>query len=115
MPVQLYMDHNVRGPVTTGLRLRGVDVLTAYEDGHHTVDDPELLDRATALSRVLFSQDEDLLSEAVHRQRAGLPFGGLIYCHQERLGIGALIAELELVAKASEPSELEERVLYLPL
>jgi len=115
MPVQLYMDHNVRGPVTTGLQLRGVDVLTAHEDGHHTVEDPELLDRATAVSRVLFSQDEDLLAEAVRRQRAGLPFGGLIYCHQERLGIGALVADLELVAKAAAPSELDGRILYLPL
>lgn len=115
MPVQLYMDHNVRAPVTTGLRLRGVDVLTAYEDGHHTVDDPVLLDRATELARVLFSQDDDLLSEAVRRQRSGETFVGVIYCHQERLGIGALVAQLELVAKASEPSDLADRILYLPL
>lgn len=115
MPVSLYMNHNVRLAVTLGLRVRGVDVLTAYEDRHHTADDPELLDRASALSRVLFSQDDDLLAEAVRRQRAQIPFGGVVYCHQERLGIGALIDELELVAKASESAELEGQVLYLPL
>jgi hypothetical protein len=115
MPVSLYMNHNVRLAVTIGLRVRAVDVLTAYEDQHHTVGDEALLDRAHALSRVLFSQDDDLLSEAVKRQRASIPFGGIVYCHQERLGIGALIEELELVARASEPAELAQQVLFLPL
>jgi hypothetical protein len=115
MALRLYMDHNVRRPVTTGLRLRGVEVLTAFEDGHHAADDPDLLDRSGALGHVLFSQDEDLLAEAVRRQRVDELFSGLVYCHQERLGIGALVEELELVAKASELSELENRIVYLPL
>lgn len=115
MPLSLYMNHNVRLAVTVGLRVRGVDVLTAYEDRHHTSEDPELLDRAGDLSRVLFSQDDDLLAEAVRRQRAKIPFGGVIYCHQDRLGIGELIEELELVAQASELVDLEGQVLFLPL
>lgn len=115
MALELYMDHNVRRSVTTGLRIRGVEVLTAFEDGHHTADDPDLLDRSGALGHVLFSQDEDLLAEAVRRQRAGESFSGLLYCHQERLGIGALVEELELVSKASEPEELKDRIVYLPL
>ena len=32
MSVRLYMDVHVRRAVTAGLRLRGVDVLTAQED-----------------------------------------------------------------------------------
>jgi len=28
-----YMDHQVRGQITRGLRQRGIDVITAYEDG----------------------------------------------------------------------------------
>ena len=51
------MDVHVPGQVTRGLRLRGVDVLTAQEDGTTTFPDPDLLDRATALGRVLFTQD----------------------------------------------------------
>jgi len=38
-----------------GLRLRGVDVITAYEDGADDMDDSALLDRATELGRVFFS------------------------------------------------------------
>ena len=54
MSVPLYTDHNVNRAVVQGLRLRGVDLLTAYED-------------------------------------------------------------LELVAIAAEPGELEGTMLYLPL
>ena len=58
------MDHHVPRAITTGLRLRGVDVLTAYEDGASELPDPALLDRASELGRVLFTQDDDLLAEA---------------------------------------------------
>lgn len=47
MTVGLYLDHNVNRAITQGLRLREVDVLTAYEDASHLLPDPELLDRAT--------------------------------------------------------------------
>jgi hypothetical protein len=33
LPVRLYFDHNVNQEVIHGLRLRGLDVLTAFEDG----------------------------------------------------------------------------------
>ena len=55
MGVELYMDVHVRREITVGLRTRGVDVLTAQEDGAAALDDPLLLDRATSLGRVLFS------------------------------------------------------------
>ena len=67
MSVALYSDVHVRAAVTEGLRLRGVDVLTAQEDGAATMDDPDLLDRAGELGRVIFTQDQDFLREA-HRR-----------------------------------------------
>ena len=47
--VSLYMDVNVRWEITTGLRSRGVDVLTSQEDGTREFSDRALLDRAMAL------------------------------------------------------------------
>jgi predicted nuclease of predicted toxin-antitoxin system len=79
MPIGPCMDHHVPRPITSGLRLRGVDVLTAAEDGADRLADTDLLDRATTLGRVLFSQDDDLLVEASRRQTAGIPFCGVIY------------------------------------
>ena len=57
MSVKLYMDVHVQRAISEGLRLRGIDVLTAQEDGGQRLPDPELLNRATVLGRVLFSQD----------------------------------------------------------
>ena len=67
MSVGLYMDVHVPAAITRGLLLRGVDVLTAQLDGTTELEDPGLLDRATELGRVLFSQDDDLLAEAAKR------------------------------------------------
>ena len=105
---------HVHRAITTGLRLRDVDVLTAQEDGHQTDDDDRLLDRATELQRVLFTQDEDLLAEAKYRQVEGVQFAGVIYAHQLRITIGRCVQDLELIVKAGEPEEIANRVEYLP-
>jgi hypothetical protein len=115
MTVALYMDVHVHRTITAGLRLRGVDVLTAQEDGRHKLPDDLLLDRATELQRVLFSQDEDLLDEAAGRQRDGIPFAGVVYAHQLRVPIGVCVRDLELIAKAATPEDCANRVEYLPL
>ena len=115
MTVALYTDEHVHRAITTGLRLRGVDVLTAQEDGRRHVPDDVLLDRAAELRRVLFSQDEDLLAEANRRQREAIPFVGVVYAHQLHLSIGACVRELELIAKVASPEDLANRVEYLPL
>jgi hypothetical protein len=115
MPVALYMDHHVPRAITFGLRLREVDVLTAEEDGSSRLDDPALLDRTGEMSRVLFTQDDDLLSEAARRQREGIPFRGVIYAHQLRVSIGTCVRDLEIIAKAGEPEELINRIQFLPL
>jgi predicted nuclease of predicted toxin-antitoxin system len=109
------MDVHARRPVSSGLRRRGVDVLTAQEDSAATLDDDELLDRALELGRVLFTQDDDLLQEAAARQRSGGPFAGVIYAHQQNITVRQTIDDLELIAKACEPKELENKVVYLPL
>jgi predicted nuclease of predicted toxin-antitoxin system len=72
MALTFYMDQHVPKAITVGLRLRAVDVMTAYDDGAAELTDPALLDRASDLRRVLFTQDDDLLSEAVRRQRASV-------------------------------------------
>lgn len=115
MSLALYFDHHVPRAVAAGLRLRGVDLLIAYEDDAHELKDPLLLDRATALGRVLFSQDYHLLREARRRQRASIPFLGVIYVHQLKISIGDCVNDLELLCKASEPEELVNQVMYLPL
>ncbi|MBK9940525.1 MAG: DUF5615 family PIN-like protein [Kouleothrix sp.] len=115
MPLKLYTDHHVPRAITIGLRLRQVDVVTAYEDQAHEIADTALLDRATALGRVLFTQDDDLLAEATHRQRTGIAFGGVIYAHQQDVSIGQCVEDLEMIAAAGTEADVRNRVMYLPL
>jgi hypothetical protein len=109
------MDVHVKRAVTDGLRLRDVDVLTAQEDNAAELDDDKLLDRASELNRVLFSQDDDLLREANKRQQTGETFAGVIYAHQLNITVGRCIDDLELIAKATESDEWLNKVVYLPL
>jgi hypothetical protein len=113
--IRLYIDENVEGAITRGLRRRGLDVLTAQEDGRSGVDDPPLLDRAEELGRVMFSRDDDMLREATRRQRIGESFAGVIYAHQLRVSIGQCVADLTTLAQQGKPDEFVDRVRYLPL
>ena len=115
MPIPLYMDQHVPRAITNGLRLRGANVLTAFEDGAAEQTDPELLDRATSLGRVLFTQDDDLLTEAKRRQLEGEPFAGVVYAHPLHISIGDRIRDLEIIATAGEREDLWNQVLFLPL
>ncbi len=115
MPLRLYMDQHVPRAITGQLRARGVDVVTAYEDGTSAIDDPLLVDRATELERVLFTREDDLLTEAALRQQTGRVFYGVIYAHQLRVTIGECIRDLEVLALAGEPSEVIGQVIFLPL
>ena len=109
------MDVHVPRAITVGLQARGVDVLTAQEDKATLFSDSELLDRASTLSRVLFTRDEDLLAETASRQNSGRTFFGLVYAHQLRVTVGHRVNDLELIGKLSLPEEMLNRVEHLPL
>lgn len=115
MSVALYMDVHVPADISEGLRRRGVNVLTAQEDGAGQLGDPQLLDRATSLGRVLVSQDEDLIVESVARQRSKTYFSGLAYFHQLGITIGRAIVDLELIATIYDADDIANRVEFLPL
>jgi predicted nuclease of predicted toxin-antitoxin system len=111
----LYLDHHVRGAVTRGLRRRGIDVLTAFDDGRAEAADEELLARATDLGRIVFTQDDDFLSLADEWQRTARHFAGLVYAHQLQATVGQIVADLQLIVEAVTPDEMRDSVLFLPL
>ncbi|MEK6303239.1 MAG: DUF5615 family PIN-like protein [Acidobacteriota bacterium] len=111
----LFMDVHVPFAITAGLRLRGIDVLTAQEDGAAELADSLLLDRATALGRVVFTRDRDFLLHARERQRSGVRFAGVVFAQQLKVSIGQCVADLELIARVYDPEDMVNRVEYLPL
>ncbi len=115
MSLGLYMDVHVPAGITRGLRRRGVDVLTAQEDGAARFLDPDLLDRVAVLGRIVFTRDSDFLAEGVRRHRAGLSFATIVYAHQQHVSIGRCVEDLEIVARASTTDEATGQIIYLPL
>jgi Domain of unknown function (DUF5615) len=113
--LRLYMDVHVKAAITAGLRRRGIDVVTAQEDGGARLEDAALLERAMALQRVLFSQDDDLLAIARARQTRRVFFAGLIYGHQLAATVGKYVLDLEVVCQVLNPEDMANRIEYLPL
>ena len=111
----LYMDHSVKGAIVRGLRRRGLDVLTAQEDDNNEASDPQVMDRAMELERVVFAQDIDFVIEGERRQAEGIPFYGVIYAHPDKVPIGTCIEDIHILAELEDLDNLKGRVKRLPL
>lgn len=114
MAVPLYMDVHVPRAITEQLRSRGVDVLTAIEDGQSTTEDDSLLEHASNLGRLIFTQDIRLKALAETWQADGRQFAGLVFGHQMHGSIGQYVKDLELIADASDPGEWRNVIDHLP-
>jgi hypothetical protein len=114
MAISLYMDVHIPQSITIQLRRRNIDMLTAQEDGTLELPDDQLLERSTALSRILFTQDIRFRAMAEAWQRQGKPFAGLIFGHQLGGTIGQFVKDLELIAQASDPEDWQNMIEYIP-
>lgn len=115
MSVALYMDVHVPLPISEELVRRAIDVLTAQDDGAARFDDDQLLERATSLGRVLFTQDADFLRIGAERQTQGRDFAGILFLRQDATEIGRCVDDLELIGLCYDPPDLANRVEFLPL
>ena len=77
--VRYYTDEHVSKAVITGLRSRGIDVLTVPDAGLLGATDEEHMVLAYAEKRVIFSQDVDFLRLAAH----GHSHAGIVYAPQQ--------------------------------
>jgi predicted nuclease of predicted toxin-antitoxin system len=109
------MDVHVPAAITRGLRRRGINVLTAQEDGGRRLPDDALLDRATELGRIVFTRDSDFLAEGARRLRAGAAFSTIVYAHQQDVSVGRCVGDLEIIAQSSTADEARGQIIYLPL
>ena len=115
MSFALYADHDLNAHIVAGLRLRGVDLITAFEDGRAEESDPNLLDRATELGRLLVTHDKGFMAEAARRHRNGEWFYGIIYAPQRRGMIGRYIEDIAIISALGEPEEFVYAVNALPM
>jgi hypothetical protein len=90
-------------------------VLTAAQDLADQWDDEPLLERATDLGRIVFTQDDDFLAIGHQWQISGRTFAGIVYAHQLRITVGHAVRDLELIAQLMTPDEMKNRIEFLPL
>ena len=114
MGVGIYMDVQIPSAITIGLRVRGVQVITAQEDGAARLADTDLLTRATVLRMLLYTHDDDFLKEARHRIVKNEAFSGVIFSHQLYSPTGRCIDDIEIVAKTLDAVELSGRIEFIP-
>ncbi|MBK9164515.1 MAG: DUF5615 family PIN-like protein [Acidobacteria bacterium] len=114
MAVGICTDVQISNAVIDGLRRRGVDVLTAVEDQRRRLSDPALLDRATELGRIVYTQDADFVQEATKRLKQSKSFSGVVHSNQLNSPIGKIIDDLELIAKTLDPEDLVNRLEFIP-
>ncbi len=106
--IKYQMDEHVPTAVTTGLRARGVDVVTSQGSGLLAASDEEHLAQATADGRVIFTQDADFLR--LHAK--GLSHAGIVYAHQQT-PIGDVIRGLMLIYRVLEATDMHNHVEFV--
>lgn len=115
MDIALYMDVHIPLAITTQLRQRGVDAITAIEDSRMEDTDNDLLLRATELKRVMVTSDIRFKALAESWQRENRTFSGMVFAHQLVVTIGRMVNDLELISKACSQSDMHCQILHLPL
>ena len=112
--LSFYMDHHVNIAIANGLRKRGIDVVTTFEDGMADVADEVLLSHVASLGRVLVTQDKGFHRICSRWNRSGREFPGIVFAVQESIDIGRTIEYLELVARVFSTEEIRNRIEYVP-
>lgn len=106
--IRYYTDEQVAKAVISGLRQRGVDVLTVPEAANRGATDKAQLAFALIEGRVLFTQDDDFLRLA----SLGEAHAGIVYAPQQT-SIGEIIQGLMLIYHVLEAEEMIGHVEYL--
>lgn len=107
--LRFYFDQHIQGAVALGLRLRGIDVLTAQEAGRCGLTDADQLQFATTEERAVMTYDPDYLALAA----AGVAHAGIAYCHATKYAIGQLIDLLALLHGVMDRDSMKNQIEYL--
>ena len=104
-PVSFYLDENLSPRILEQLRRHGIDAIR----GPLGAQDPEHLQNATAMGRVVCTKDEDFLKLAA----TDIEHTGIIKGEQDRHSIGDWVKYLRLVHATCDVDEMRNRVAFV--
>lgn len=106
--IKFYLDEHVHSAIASGLRRRGVDVLTTQEAEMLGASDEDHVAFALKNERVIFTQDDDFLK--LHAD--GIEHLGIIYVHQQ-IPIGYILRGLVLIQQVLSAKEIKNKIEFL--
>lgn len=115
--IRFLADENFNGRILRGVRRErpDADILRLQDTPMYEAPDPQVLAWAAQEGRILLTHDiETMVGYANQRISAGLPMPGIIAV-RDTIPIGQVIEDLLAVLAASEASDWENLVTFLPL
>ena len=113
MPLRLFADECVDARVVAGLRRRGVDIITAADEGLLHASDQEQFARATHLGRPIVTAEHDFLRLACGHWETGTPFSGVILI-QPATRVGDAVHAIVLLATVLNSDDMSNWVEVVP-
>ena len=111
--LKIYTDENVDVRVAVGLRRRGVEAISVYDEDKGGVSDEAQLKHASELGAVIFTHDADLIEIAAEINGQGQDHCGVIFVEMHRLRLGECIRRLALYAEVVTAEEMMNRIEFL--
>jgi len=106
--IRFLLDENVPHAIAHGLRLRGIEVVTATDADLLSVNDELIAEYAVTESYVVFTQDDDFIR--IHSK--GVKHSGIVYSKQGNRTLGEIIHHLKLIAGIIEPEDMKGQLEY---
>lgn len=117
MTLRFAADENFNGKIVRGLFrvVPDLDLVRIQDTSLAGSGDDEVLAWAAGEHRVVLTHDVGTMGKAAwDRVHAGLPMKGVIEVDGDE-PVGAVITDLQLLALAGSPDDLDRQVLFLPL
>jgi Domain of unknown function (DUF5615) len=108
------MDVHIPAGIPSILRARGVDLLTAQEDGADELVDDLLLDRSSELERALFTYDQGFTRLVAARQRMAAPFYCVFVARDDPSQVRLYAEWLEMYASLADSDHVRGRLIFIP-
>ena len=115
MTIRLYIDEDAMAHrLSQELRMRGVDVTTALDEGMIERGDREHLEHATQQRRVLYSFNigdyYQLHTEYLQQAKS---HAGIILAQQQRYGLGEQLRRLLRIIAVRSPEDMQNNIEFL--
>jgi len=111
--IKVVADENVHVAIVEGLKRRGVTAWSVQTVGRRGLSDEEQLEYATSQSACLLTHDDDLLVVADRWRKGGRKHGGILYVHQQALGIGEVIRRIKILVDLKTTEDMETHIEFL--